>query len=366
MKRISGRIACGAAAAALVLALQAPASLAKEFLVGVGKPNQMVLIDAAARKVERVFDIPGPGSPSSLVPSPDGKVAFVITNRWESISGIDLDSGDEVFRADFSTGDMRVKGMFGMVVSRDGSELFVIQSSVKLKLGEYEVQDTRIAVFDTGAGKGATPLRTFTIPRRSALLHLSTDGAKLYVVGWDIYVYDPKTGTQIETLPGMNWDRPNYYPPDIFGVWSQYERAEVYANPYFTLRSDMSMEDPAAWKTGMLTLDLKTGELKTKDFENTEVIIFSAVVNPVRRNESYGVYTTLTKIDHEAGKVLKRVNLDHTYYSVNISGDGSEIYIGGTQNDVAVYSTDTLEKLGAINIPGGVDQGLLGVRVINR
>lgn len=368
MKSILGTMTLALCAAAVALVAAPRTGLSKEYLLAVAKPNQLVLIDAAARKVERMYDIPGPGSPNSIAVSPDGKIAYAMTNRWESISGIDLDSGKEVFRADFSEPGLRVKGMFGMTLSRDGKEIYAIQSPVqiKLELGEYIVQDTRIAVYDTGAGKGAKPVRTFKIPRRVALIHMSVDGTKLYAIGWDIYVYDPKTGEQLETVPVLNWDRPNYAPPDVLGVWNQYEQAEVYVNPYFTLRTDMSMEDPAAWKTGMLSLDLKTGEVVTKDFENTEVIIFSAVVNPVRRNESYGVYTTLTKIDHVAGKVLKRVDLDHTYYGVNISSDGSEIYIGGTMNDIAVYSTDTLEKLANIRIPGGADQALVGVRVFDR
>ncbi|MGI9304070.1 MAG: quinohemoprotein amine dehydrogenase subunit beta, partial [Gammaproteobacteria bacterium] len=124
--------------------------------------------------------------------------------------------------------------------------------------------------------------------------------------------------------------------------------------------------DPAAYVMGMLTLDLETGEFVMKDYENFEVAIISTVVNPVRRNEVYGVYTTLSKIDLDKPEVVKRINLDHTYYDVNIASDGGEIYIGGTMSDIAVYSTDNLDKLGSIEMPGGRDMALASLRLIQR
>ena len=64
--------------------------------------------------------------------------------------------------------------------------------------------------------------------------------------------------------------------------------------------------------------------------------------------------------------MVGRVDLDHTYYVINVSGDGKRIYVGGTMNDISAYSTDTLEKLGAIDIPGGNDIVLASLRVIQR
>jgi hypothetical protein len=98
-----------------------------------------------------------------------------------------LDSCEQVFRADFSSGDFRVKVMFGMDVSPDGQELFVFQSPVRLGLGEYEVQDARLAVYDTAGGVGAEPVRLLDAPRRMAIPALSTDGSKLDAGSWDVY-----------------------------------------------------------------------------------------------------------------------------------------------------------------------------------
>lgn len=356
--------ACLAGLAGLLLAA-APVAAA-DFLLTTTKPNQLHLVDAKARATVRSITIPGPGSPVSVASSPDGRIAYVLTNHLGSISGIDLDSGAEVFRADFDEPGKRIKGMFGMDVSPDGRELVIMQSVTRLEKTEMVVEAPRIAVYRTDAGVQAKPDRLLPAPRRTVLLLYNDAGDRLYAVSWDIEVLDPRDGRRLETLKAMNWERPNYAPPDIFGVWGQYEQARVFVNPYFALRTDKSPDDPAAWKTGMLTLDLKTGEYRMDDFEETAAIMFSSVVNPVDRNEAFSVYTQLTKTDLANDRLVKRVDLDHTYYTINIAADGSEVYLGGTMNDIAIYATDTLEKIGTIDLPGDADMGTSWVRVIQR
>ena len=302
----------GSLAAALLLALLwAGQSVAKDFLLTAVKPDKLVLVDAAAREVARTYDIPdaGPGA-VTITPSPDGKIAYAIVNRWESITGIDLDSGEQVFRAELSSPEERVKAMFGMDVTPDGKELAVYVSPVKLGLGEYEVQPTRIAFFDTGAGTGAQPTRTIPAPRQITLIMFSEDGSKLYGMGRALYVIDPASGDILETHETQGWDRPEFYPPDILDVWSQWEQAGVFSTPYYTARSDMDLADPAAYWTGVLTLDLASGEFNIQEIENTEVFYFSSVVNPVRRNEVYGVYNTVAKMDLAAGKTVASAELE--------------------------------------------------------
>lgn len=351
----------------LAFGLGTPAGQAADFILTGVKPGKLVMIDAKAREVVRTYDIPNsaPGV-GTITPSPDGKTAYVLVNRYESISGIDLDSGTEVFRADMSSSEERVKCIWAMDIAPDGSELAVFQSAVKLGLGEYEVQPTRIAFYDPEAGLGAEPIRTIPAPRQIILMMYSKDGSKLYALGRELFAINPKDGTILETFKTQSWERENFYPPDIIDAWSQWEQSGIFSTPYYTARSDMDLADPAAYWTGILTLDLETGEFKILDIENTEVFYFSSVVNPVRRNEAYGVYNTVAKLDLDAGKSLGSTELDHSYYDVNISSDGSEIYIGGTMSNIAVYSTDSLERLGSIEMPGGADMSLSSLRVIQR
>ncbi len=347
--------------------LAAAPAFAKEYLVTGVKPNGLVVIDPAARKVEKIHRIPGGGvAPGTIVPSPDGKIAYVVTNHLDSVSGIDLDSGKEVFRADFSSGTERVKAMFGMDVSPDGKELFVFQAPVRLLPGEYKVEDTRVAVFRTADGVGAKAVRTFPAPRRVAVLAFSKDGGTLWALGWDLYAMDPKTGAIRDTHKLLNWTRETFGPPDILDVWPQFEQAGVFSTPYFTSRTDLPPTDPSAFKTGMLTLDLASGAVATKEFEDTSAVIFSSVVNPAKRDEAFSVYTQLSKIDATGGALVKRVDLPHTYYSINIAGDGKEVYVGGTACDIGVYNPDSLDRIGQIEIPGCPDQGVASLRMVKR
>jgi quinohemoprotein amine dehydrogenase beta subunit len=329
---------------------------AKDYVLAVTRPNQLHVIDAAARKVEASYTIPGNGIPSTIAVPDDGKVAYITTDRWESISGIDLATGKEVFRADMTAGNERVKSVFAMNVSRDGKEVYVHQSPVQLKLDEYGVQDTRIAVYDTGAGLDAKPVRMFPAPRRIVLLLAGTERPRLYALGWDMYAFNTESGAIEKTYPIRNWQRPNYAEPDVFDVWLQYETSNIFSTPYYAVRTDVAPGDPAAYKTGLLTFDFASEKFEMQDFENTSVVIFSSVINPAKPSE----------VDLDKDEVIGRTDLDHTYYAINISRDGKEVYLGGAMDEIAIYDTATLKRIGEIKLPGGGDQSVAGLRVVSR
>jgi quinohemoprotein amine dehydrogenase beta subunit len=348
------------------LALAAPRVEAKEYLLSATRPNNLILIDPAARKVERVYPVPGPGRYSALVPAPDGRVAYLLTNGWESIAGIDLTTGAQVFRADFSSSDVRIKGMMGLAASRDGKELYAYQLPVKLESDRMLVQDTRIVVYRTDAGVKATPVRSFTVPRRIGVLALSTDGARLYAAGADLYVMDPATGAILETHKVRNWDRRDLKFADSMLMFPGFEQADVLASMYVGLRTDRPENDPEALVMGIWTLDLKTGAFRMIDLQTMPEPGFSTVVNPVRRSEAYMSGLTLKRLDLEKGRVLKEVDLDHEYWMVNVSGDGKEVYVGGNMNDISVYTSDTLERVGTIAMPAGADQTFATIRFVRQ
>jgi hypothetical protein len=65
------------------------------------------------------------------------------------------------------------------------------------------------------------------------------------------------------------------------------------------------------------------------------------------------VLTQLKKFDVTAQREVASVDLEHSYYCINFSTDGRELYLAGTFNDIAIYDAETLEKLGNIQLPGG-------------
>lgn len=337
---------------------------AKEYLLTATKPDRLFLVDVKARKVAKSYIVPDAGdSIATVVPSPDGKRVYVLTNHMSSISGIDLDSGKQVFRADFAEPDLNVKCFFAFDVSPDGKELYVYQMPTRLLPAEYKVLPPRIAVYRTDAGVAAKPIRSFPAPRRIQMLMMPKPGA-LYALGFELYKINPGTGKIDETIGVRSWKRPNYSVPDVLDFWPLWEQTGIFSTPYYAVRTDMPDGDPQAAKSGLMTLDFKTGKYNFSDFETTSVLMFSSVISPTRPNEVFAVYTQLTKIDRDKNTVVKRVDLPHTYYVANISGDGNEVYLGGTMCDIGVYDHETLTRLGEVRLPGCGDMGLASMRMV--
>ncbi len=345
----------------------AAAAETTEYLITGNKPGLLHVLDMKQQKVVRSHRIPDAGrTVYSLTPSPDGQVVYALTNRMKSISGINVDTGEQVFRADFNEGDIRRQAFFAMDISRDGREIYVYQMSTRVLLSEYQQLPTRVAVYDTSAGLNAEPVRTFEAPRRIHMLMKSTDDKWLYAMGFDIYKMDPITGEIVETLPLRNWTLKNRSLPDVLDFWPLWDQTDIFSTPVYSVRTDKAADDPSAYKTGLLTLDLKTGAYEINDFEDTSVLIFSTVVSPTKKH-AFGTYTQLTKVDLETNTLAKRVDQDHTYYAVNVSADGSEVYVGGAACDIATYETENLTKTGQINLPDACgDQSTATLRMIRR
>lgn len=350
----------------LLLGVCCSGAVAADYLLTASRPNRLHLVDAAARTVSRTIDIPGDGVPIAISLPKDGKVAYVLTNHFESVVGIDLDSGQQVFRADFSEAATRIKGMFAITVSEDGKRLYVYEVPIRLKRSEYEVLDTRIAVYDTAAGIGATPLYRFPAPRRISMLMPGTTPETVVALGWDMYVLDAKSGAVRQTLPLRNWQRAGMGEPDILTIWPHFEMSRVFSTPYYVARTDVDPKSPEAMQAGILTYDVDSGKLASVEFENASRGFFSSVVSPRDKNHVYAVMNQLVRIDLEKKAVVDQLPLEQTYYVVNISSDGKEVYVGGGLDTIAVHDAETLKKIAEIKLPGGGDQSLASLRVIRR
>ena len=167
----------------------------RDYILTGAKPDHLFVIDAAARKVTSDIRVPDAnGIVGLVVPSPDGKRAYVLVNRMESISGIDLDTGKQVFRANLSSGDEVVHSFFSVNITPDGRELIVHELPTKRGLNEYHVQEPRFAIFKTDAGLDAKPVRVFPAPRRVHLVLPKADGKSFYALGFQLFEYDLATG----------------------------------------------------------------------------------------------------------------------------------------------------------------------------
>jgi quinohemoprotein amine dehydrogenase beta subunit len=355
-----------AAVLTLLLVATSMAGPKRDYIVTASKPDRLFVIDPAARAIKSEFRIPGANDfIGAIVPSPDGHVAYVLVNKMESISGIDLDSGKEVFRANLSSADERVKCLFAFDVTPDGKELIVYELPVKLGLSEYQVEDTRFAVFNTHGGLDAKPIRQFPAPRRVHTLLSRKNGQSFFAVGFDLYEFDRVTGKQLKQQGIRNWTYANHSIPDLLAFWPVSEPTGVFATPIYSSVPPASGSGDPIPKTALMTLDLTSGELQYHDFENTSALIFTAVLSP-SRTEAFGVYSQLSRIDTRTNTLAQRIDLDHTYYAVLVSSDGKEVYAAGAMCDVTIFDSATLAKKGNVKLTGCADQSITSPRVIHR
>ncbi len=350
-------------AAAVGAALAAPAA-ARDLLVTIAKPGNLYVFDAAKRELLKDCPLNVEMSPAVIQMSPDGKVAYALVNRWQDVIGVNIETCERVFYAKQSDDGVMRRSIGSLAVSADGAEVYSIRNPVRHLVDRYEVMEPEFAVFDAKAGTEATPVRTFPAPRRSSVMAAGANG-EVYIGGHDIYAFDPKTGAISVKIANRSWDRPTYGGPDVLAFWpvgtQNDEFLLMYSAPVFT---DANQTELADFVWGYSSVNLKTGATEIADFASFEKIMFSGVRNPHAQNELYGVYTQLSKHDLATKELVKRVELPHTYYVINISSDGKEVYLAGTNDDIGVYSTDTLEKIGEMKIPSGGDMGTATLQVV--
>jgi hypothetical protein len=75
--------------------------------------------------------------------------------------------------------------------------------------------------------------------------------------------------------------------------------------------------------------------------------------SPKDPNLMFTVLHRFVKYDIAQEKLLKAAPLDHTYYCVTLNKAGNKAYLTGTLNDVAIFDTDKMERIGNVKLPGG-------------
>lgn len=347
---------------AAALALAGPAA-AHDYILAPARPNKLVVVDSERMAVDKVIEIEDAG-PTPMVPivAPDGKTAFATVNKTESLVKIDLMTGQTLGRIDLSTPGERVKSLFGAALSPDGRTLAIYESPVKLALTHFEVQPTRIALYDAETLERRT---VFQAPRQITMLAWSLDGTRLYGLGRAMHVIDAATGAPVEDLPIQTWKSDTYAQPDVLAVWSQHESSGVMATPFYTSLKNGDPNDPATFRTGILTMNLETGRMAMQDIRPMDVFYFSTAVNPAR-DRAFGAYNVLESFDLVNNAPIKRVSLPHSYYSVNVSTDGRTVWLGGALGNLAAYDAETLEKKGQVDLPGNASMSLASVRLFTR
>jgi quinohemoprotein amine dehydrogenase beta subunit len=335
----------------------------RDYILTAAKPDHLFVVDAAARKVVADFRIPQTnGWLGTVVVPTDAKVAYVLVNRMETVAGIDLATGKQVFRADLSSAHERIKSIYTINVTPDGRWLIVYELPTRMDLDEYHVEEPRFAIFDTRSGLTARPVRQFPAPRRVQIVLPRMDSRAFYALGFQLYEYDIATGKLRGERGVRDWNRPNYSIPDIVSFFPASEPTNTWSTPVY---STLGAGAAAVPRTSLMTLDQVTGNLKFQDFEDTAAVMFSSVLSP-RRGEAFAVFLQLSKIDTKKGALAGRVDLPHTFYTVSIATDGSEVFTGGAGCDIGFFDAQTLQLRTLLKLPGCPDQSNSTLRVIRR
>jgi quinohemoprotein amine dehydrogenase beta subunit len=345
-----------------------PASAApqsRDYMATVSRPNLLNLIDLHDNTLVRQCELPGGAAPGTLVVSPDREIAYVLADGFGDVYGIALDSCELVFSTSQSEGDIRVKSIGSIAISPDGREIYTHQNRVQLQRDRYQLQAPQIAVFDTSAGLDTQAVRSFDGPRQVTIMATDAKGS-LYLGGPDIYRMDVATGDYEIALASRSLEDPAYSQRDVLTVWPLGEVNDELIRMYSVARyrGESGDMDNADWIWGYERVDLKTGETEDRDFGPLEVVLFTGMRRPGHLDKMYGVLTQLKEFDVPSQSVTRTIELEHTYYCINFSTDGSRLYLSGALSDVAVYDADSLERITNIQLRG--DMGMANSYVFNR
>ena len=326
----------------------------KEFLITVTRPNTTLhLIDLQTNKVIRQCDLPAGPGPGTLVMSPDNSIVYILTDHFSDIYGVNIDNCDVVFSTQQSTKNIRVKSIASIAISPDGKEIYTHQNRVKMMSDHYEMLPPQIAVFDTSAGLKVKASRTFDSPRQVATMDTLESG-ELVIGGQDIFLMDIHSGKYHVILPSLNDKQPGYSSKDVLTVWQMGKVNNEFYRMYSRAKFNGEEGDlaNAEYIWGHETVNLKTGKAQAKDFGPLKGVLFTSIRRPGQLNRVYGTLNDLNEYDSMTKKLIRSVDLPHTYYCINFSHDGSKIYLSGALDSVAVYDPDTLEKLAHIKLTG--------------
>lgn len=326
----------------------------KEFLVTVTRPNTTVhIIDLQINEVIRQCDLPAGPGPGTLVMSPDNSIVYILTNHFSDIYGVNIDNCDVVFSTQQSTGNIRVKSIASIAISPDGKEIYTHQNRVRILNDHFELLPPQIAAFDTSAGLNVKTSRTYDAPRQIATMDTLESG-ELVMGGQDIFLMDIHSGKYDVILPSLNDKQPGYSAKDVLTVWQMGKVNNEFYRMYS--RAKFNGEDGdlanAEYIWGHETVDLKTGKAQAKDFGPLETVLFTSIRRPGQLNRVYGTLNDLKEYDADTQKLVRSLDLPHTYYCINFSHDGSKIYLSGAVDSIAVFDPDTFEKLARIQLTG--------------
>lgn len=325
-----------------------------EYLLTVTRPaTTLNIVDVENEQLVKQCALDAAPGSGTLVLSPDQSIAYVLANRFGDVYGIELDSCKLVFSTQQSTGNIRVKSLGSLTLSKDGKHLYTHQNRVQRLNDRYQLLPPTVAEFDTTAGLNVKASRAFDAPRQVTIMD-TLDNGDLLLGGRDIYRMNPTTGEYTVHMLSANADDPAYASRDVLTVWPMGTINNEFIRLFSTARwgEEVGNLETAEWLWGYESVDLASGDAKSTIFGPLEVVLFSGARRPSRPELMYGTLNFLKVFDINKQEEVKSIPLDHSYYTLNFSKDGQKVMLLGADADIAFYDADSLEKGTVIPLPG--------------
>jgi DNA-binding beta-propeller fold protein YncE len=273
-----------------------------------------------------VGDIPVDGWIRETDFTADRKFMYAVTKR-HLIHKIDLVEKRVVHTTDIF-GDGWDRFIYGFDLAPDGKSAFVNLLSRTTRKGEAVVAPPMLAQIDLETGR---IMRSIEVPWGSASLVSVKNATSIYVIGKDIVKVDVSGEEMklVDTYPMFEkkWN--------ILPLWDYtMENGGVFMVNYYT-----------AELMGLVSIDTSSGEIIDTPLEGAPVFAYTVMLSPDKK-KVYAVMDELTVIDLETRTYEHVIPIPGgTNYAVNVSSDGSKVYVAGGGSTTTVFDAKSLKPV---------------------
>jgi DNA-binding beta-propeller fold protein YncE len=273
-----------------------------------------------------VADIPVDGWIRESDFTADRKFLYVVTKR-HLIHKIDLAEKQVVSTID-AFGDGWDRFIYGFDLAPDGKSAFVNLLSRTTRKGEAVVAPPMLAQINLEDGQ---IMRSIEVPWGSASLVSVKNSTNIYVIGKDIVKVDVSGGEMKVTgtypMFEKKWN--------ILPLWDNtMENGGVFMVNYYT----------PEWM-GLVSIDTSSGEITDTPLDGPPVFAYSVMLSPDKQ-KVYAVMDELTVIDLETRSYEHVIPIPGgTHYAINVSSDGSKIYVSGGGATTTIFDAKSLKPI---------------------
>lgn len=319
VKKITGLLAV----AAVIFAAASGNALARDMFYYIGQ-GMIQVVDGDSDAI--VADIPVDGWLRETDFTADKQYLYAVAKR-HLIHKIDLLELRVVSTIDVSSMGWD-RFIYGFDLAPDGKTAFVNLLSRTTHRGEAVVGTPMLAQIDLEDGR---ILRSIEVPWGSAMLVSVKNATQIYVIGKDIVKIDV-SGDEMQVIGTYPMFEKKW---NILPLWDNTrENGGVFMINYYT--PDFM---------GLVSIDADSGEITDTPLEGAPVFAYS-VMRSADKKKVYAVMDELIVIDLATSSYEAVVPLPGgTHYAINVSSDGTKVYVSGAGASTTVFDTTTLKPV---------------------